>query len=974
MTSAKEKDWGVSTRALKAALGKGPPLVGIPTGTREDPFAITNNRSSSNRNEPTDHRAILNAQVLDLVAVYRQHLQLEKQRSDSWRAANISPQTMKDAQLIFDALLKIVIPQSKSPIVALYEHEIVSFRNHDRFRNGREDVEPRSVAKTLVEVAAMTKRFDDVTSRLSERIQTESTASSILQIQIALKRDNREKLAEAIDGFEALVNNILPSADAQMVAISGSYSISFSMQTESFAKSRVLNQVMHAVWDVSQQRDLADTPANASTDRILRRAMALIGSDLYTMQRHRQLLDILRSRSAQQAAGKGNQSLLSSILQGMSQSIANQYAGSNPEYMVQAQKRSLTAVLFPLIEAGNIAQSHGVIRQIIESESKVRRNYKSAEAATVIRAICELPKDQQYDLLKKITFGSRKDSPILHWMGYVRASEVPELVRKQTPDFGKHKSIPLSQDIVPVTDTALMLAHLAVELGDADALLKQIADHSQSDQRSAQLLTALVTILRDGDAASDKLSGFFIALLKSLRENNPPANDRNLQLPELEFLVITQAIHAGVIPKLADPLTNILKTYSMKAQQYDITSTINVVRTKAGIGRTAGGSVASPLRHFISVSVPWYQSTESLNMRPLHTINKEGWVSSSGGYNMNLLMLKYPVSGSFTFDALLRDGSYGDSDISYGGTVYRMAGWHSEARVGVLRSGPTTQIPITSIKKGQANREGLRITPETITVLCNNVPCLEDHSSASYPWACVVQNAYRATQWKGFRIAGNPIVPSEVNLLDPMLRGWATTGYDQLLPSTMLPTEDGKKSERSDITYGNAYEVRDNELSLQVQSGNTPGESMQYLRPLLHDETVSWQFFWETGVSEIHPMVGRVTFLLSENGTIPTYTPGVADLSTTHFIPPAQLEPQQKPIAGDVIPKDGEWNKISMTRKQDTVQVQLNGQTIAELPVTNQTARFGFSRPHGKSCRIKEMILTGDWPETLPANLMEKAK
>ena len=327
LTSAKEKDWGVSTRALKAALGKGPPLVGIPTGTREDPFAITNNRSSSNRNEPTDHRAILNAQVLDLVAVYRQHLQLEKQRSVSWRAANISPQTMKDAQLIFDALLKIVIPQSKSPIVALYEHEIVSFRNHDRFRNGREDVEPRSVAKTLVEVAAMTKRFDDVTSRLSERIQTESTASSILQIQIALKRDNREKLAEAIDGFEALVNNILPSADAQMVAISGSYSISFSMQTESFAKSRVLNQVMHAVWDVSQQRDLADTPANASTDRILRRAMALIGSDLYTMQRHRQLLDILRSRSAQQAAGKGNQSLLSSILQEMSQSIANQYAG-----------------------------------------------------------------------------------------------------------------------------------------------------------------------------------------------------------------------------------------------------------------------------------------------------------------------------------------------------------------------------------------------------------------------------------------------------------------------------------------------------------------------------------------------------------------------------------------------------------------------------------------------------------------------
>lgn len=977
VTSAKDKDWGASSRALKAALGHGPPLVGISTTTSGDAFAIANTRSSSNAPPPPDHTSELNAQVLELLSIYQQHLELEKTQDDSWKAANVSPQILTDADPIFAALLKIVIPQTKTPMVALYGREIASTRNYDRLGPMPTAMQPQSAAKTLAQVARLTGRIDDVSHWLAERIKTESLESATLRIQLALQKKNGSELTKAIDSFETILNDVLPGPDAEMASTVGSYSISSQMQTESFEKSRIVNSVLHAVWDVARQKDLKESPSAVSADRLLRRTIALIGSDRYTMNRHGQILSNLRSRSVQQAAVKGDQSLLSSILGGMTRSIAEQYAGSNPDSMAVAQKRTLQAILNRIIEEGSIAQSYGVVRQIIESHERVRPNYKSPEAATVMRAIAELPKEQQYPLLQKITLGDRNDAPVLHWMGFVRASEVPELVRRQTPDFEKHKLIPTSSEFVPIADTALMLVRIAADLGETDALIKLLKERSQDKLDTADLIAALALLTRDGEVALPQVSGTLEALLKKLSENKPTTDDRNLKFPELETVLVIQALNAGMTKQSANQFTQLLKTYSVRAQHNEMTAAIGSLRAQAGFGRTGGGSAASPLKHFVPVSVPWYGDPEAPNLQPLHTATPEGWVSSTGGYNVNLLMLRYPVTGSFTMSAQIKDGAWGEADVSYGGVLYQPAGWNKTASINLLRGSHEVSVPVENIEPGNVNNEALKVTPANITGLCNDVPYLNDRIASSHPWPAVTQYSYRTTQWKSFQITGQAVIPREVHLLDSMMRGWGTPSNARFLPSPLLPTEEGKMADEPVDPAPNVYQFADGELkfdALNLSGQFDQGDRLQYIRPLLEKEELTWQFFWKKGETEVHPMLGRVIFKLTDLGTRPQYTAAPGDLSTTTFTPAVDLEPELKLLAPDVTPKDDEWNTLSMLRSEDAVQIQLNGQTIAELPVTNQTARPGFYREPERSSQIKDMILTGDWPEVLPDNLMEKAE
>ena len=149
---------------------------------------------------------------------------------------------------------------------------------------------------------------------------------------------------------------------------------------------------------------------------------------------------------------------------------------------------------------------------------------------------------------------------------------------------------------------------------------------------------------------------------------------------------------------------------------------------------------------------------------------------------------------------------------------------------------------------------------------------------------------------------------------------------------------------------------------------------MQYLRPLLDGEELTWKFFWKQGESEVHPMIGRTTFVLSDQGTQPSYTAVATDLSTIKLIKAADTQERPSYLAPKVSPQNDAWNTIKMVRRGDVIQLHLNGQKVVELPVTNQTAKIGFSRDADRNCRIKDMILTGDWPETLPNNLMQRAE
>ena len=977
-TLAKQNDWKGSARAFKAALGQGPPLVGISKATSVDAFAINNNQSSYNPSSTTNQASLTDAEVLQLLKTYEDHLQLQHMGNQSPGTNQVTAEVRQDADYIFEALLQVVIPQSQSPKVVLYGEEIASSTGYDNSSNTLRNSQVNSAIKTLTKVALLTNRFDDVHHRLTERITAPTVESTTLQIHLALQKKNGTELTKAINLLESVLDKTLPSADAKTVNSNRSISITSQMQAASFEKSRVLNQILHAVWDVAKQDDLAGSPAATSTDRILARTMALIGSDVYTMQRHSQINQTLKDPLAKKSASNGRQSLFSSVIQGMARAIENQHATNHAVAAAEAQKKSLQPVLNSLIQTGNLKTSHGLVRQVIESEKQIRRDYTSVDATNAMQAIAKLPPDQQYDLLLKITLGDRKDAPVLHWMGFVRASEVPELVRQQTPHFGMHKAIPVCSDMVPIADTALMLTQVAAELGKTDALVKTLKSRSKQKLDTADQISMLARLAANGESAVPEMSEALKALVDRLRQNRPATDDRKIQIPELELVLISQVIKAGETSKFVDEFLTELRHFAIRAHQYQIISALGILRGSTNFGPTAGASVSSPLQHFISMSVPSSTDVEAANLRPMHAINSEGWVSSTGGYNVNLLLLKYPVTGSFTMTAEIKDGWWAESDVSYGGVLYQPNGWNKLALIRVLRGGKPIPVPVKNAKFGDVDTETLKITPDKTQGLCNGEVYAQDRSTSSYPWPAVSQHFYRTSQWKNFKITGNPVIPRQVHLLDSTLRGWTALGNNHLLPPHLLLAKEGKQASKSaNSVNSKTYLFKDGELIFNAKklSGHfDQGGQMQYLRPLLDGEELTWKFFWKQGESEVHPMIGRTTFVLSDQGTQPSYTAVATDLSTIKLIKAADTQERPSSLAPKVSPQNDAWNTIKMVRRGDVIQLHLNGQKVVELPVTNQTAKIGFSRDADRNCRIKDMILTGDWPETLPNNLMQRAE
>lgn len=976
INSAKQEDWATSARAFRAALGQGPPLTGIASTSRGDAFAINTNRSSSNVSQQPDDRAILTSEVLNLIGIYRKHLGLVKANPDIWKSKNQTDEQKQVTNLIFDALLNVVLPESLTAQVVLYNKGVLSTRDYDRFSSSNGNVEFDSAAQLLAEVAKQSGRLDDVKKRLNTRADQTSREATSLGVHLAAQHDDPTQLRNAIEAFEQSVHTDLPSPDAEMVSNSGSYSITSQVQAESFAKSRLINMVLNAVWDVSRGSKAQDEQVTIGVDRLLRRTTALIGSDRYTMSRHRQILSIIQSRSVQDAAAIGDQSLMSSILQGITNSISSRYSASDAKTIARQKQQTLTQLLGKLSEAGNLAKSHGLIRQIIESQAMNQPDYKSSYVASTLISISKLPQADQYEFLKKITLGDRDDDEVMHWMGFVRAANVPELVRAQTPNYGQHENLPLASHVAPISDSALMLAKLAVETGQAEELMKTLRARSQQPIDDAALIATLVQLNAMENDGFAELEDTYKAMLSDLKKNKPTSDDRELKIPELQILLTIQAMDRGMPANLADQLTNVLKSYSVHAQKNPLTALLGAVRATAGFGRTSGGTVQSPLKHFVAYSIPWYSDAESESIRSLHAVNQAGWVSSTSGYNVNLLMLKYPVTGSFAMSASIKDGSWGEANVSYGGILYQPAGWNKQAIVNVLRGSNEVKVPVENIVSGQVNVEGLEVTPEKITGLCNDVAYIEDLSTTSFPWPAVSQYAYRTTQWKDFRIEGSPVIPRQVSLLDATLRGWGTPSYSRL-PPHKIP-DPAKVDEEEDVT-SSAY---DYQLENEILSYDAPdpsdsydsGHHLQYLRPLLDGETITWKFYWEEGETETHPSIGRVIFRLSKQGVLPTYTPATQDLSSQGFVSHDKLDPLPDPIATDNVPVNKEWNSVTLVRQGDAVQFKLNGKLVSKVSVTNQTARPGFHRASQMNSKIKEMILTGDWPETLPENLMERSE
>ncbi|MCA9057326.1 MAG: DUF1583 domain-containing protein, partial [Planctomycetaceae bacterium] len=210
------------------------------------------------------------------------------------------------------------------------------------------------------------------------------------------------------------------------------------------------------------------------------------------------------------------------------------------------------------------------------------------------------------------------------------------------------------------------------------------------------------------------------------------------------------------------------------------------------------------------------------------------------------------------------------------------------------------------------------------------------------------------------RIVGEPVVPDEISLSsDPELRHWLpyfdeAIGYNSARWG-FLPDPEGT---------GMIVGRRDRSLT-----GSSAESLLRYMRPMMEDGTIEYEFRYEPGEFAVHPALGRLAFLLQPDGMrlhwITDDRYDATDVAPENSFVPERWEKRPLPL------RAGEWNRLQLSVVDSTVAINLNGSPICELtlPATISGSRrvFGFFRYADQSdVQVRNVTMRGDWPKSVP--------
>lgn len=1030
-SAAKNGDYELSTEALVLALSSGPPLRSNVGTTSDDAFALNRNNSNPLGRETVDPTMTeLTESLQQIIDLYSgavgkelvprstrstpspygfanpfgfmmEIAEASKKKDDKDDSKKPRPASEQEVKLIADALQKIVLPEKRMDVVYDYAKPIVSTSNYDQF-NGQDlsALQPKSAALAMCRAAAISGQSDQLKQALELRTAKGGDKKQIatLLVLAAHATEDTKSLEVALDALEEAFKSDLPQP-TETKAFDQLRSISSQMQSESFKKSEIINQVLTAVGPLMQHTNVDSDSDDAKTSFItpeisrrandlLLRTISLIGSDAYTSQRHRTVATLLRQQMMLFAKNGGQMKEVERLVDAEIKDVRKQYENygySNDKDRENAVRSVIQNMLTNYAKKGFAVALPNLIRA--ESKPQSRTNLQSQQTQNLLLQLAKSDKQQQFDALKGIALGTDVDDPVLHVGSFLQYSEPPEMLKEQMKDWDAAKSLPVCGNDVPIVDSLLVLADLAAELGQSESLAKEIQERSHSPTDDAALAAAIVRLAGAKDDPAEILEQIkptFVAMAKKLSDEKPTKQTKDKAFPVLAYFLTVRLTDSGYAADDVQQALRDLTVYAHRGNYHTITSLISRSLANQGVGRTANGQIGSPLKHFVSVPLNANHISGVAGLKPLYRMRPDGALSGTGGLGNTMLMFRYPVVGNFTLAADIDSSNSGDAGLTTGGILYPPASWNKSAKLSAIGSSGNSLFPVPSMKKFKQNTHAIKVSPTETIASCNDRDYVTDLTATSFPWVGLTRDMQRTSLITNIKLSGDITIPREVNLIDPTLRGWMQSGYmgmaDPLLPI-------GPKQKKEEILKGRkkaaeklekeipegVWTVKDGELHLKKvtdQRNRYDGESkLMYMRPLLDGETVTASFWWKKGEFDLHPGVGRTFFHLSDKGTYPTW--GYSQAELMQQIPTAKPVSKTDRLAPDVQPKDDDWNEVVFKRTGELVSVSLNGKEIVEFKTT-EPPRIGFQRQATRNVRIRSIKLTGDWPEKMPADLLEK--
>lgn len=502
-------------------------------------------------------------------------------------------------------------------------------------------------------------------------------------------------------------------------------------------------------------------------------------------------------------------------------------------------------------------------------------------------------------------------------------------------------------------------------------------------------------------------------VLKQTGGDEPSGASRQ-QSNTVGSVVTFDSTKADIAPRLQTVLSEAVLAAACFDRPWLRTSGYQLLTAQTYFGHGLGSPVVAPfLQEARAVAVMWLNpefTSDTLREEPLKSwivasgedavrhaagaergiwLSHQGHVTHLSGPRSSSLLFRYPLSGEFEFSVEAQQGGAAPTDgcLTYNGlqilahlgsrslTIHDVdSARYQNAPAPFLRRSSTPESDAAAF-----NRLSIRADHNNWTFLVNGHPVWEDRSgSTSSPWLGLRAFGDRNPVFRNLRLAGSPEIPREVRLIgNNSMRGWQSTFFQEGQPTfaTQPPNEDG--STPFVVTPDIDWFVVDGLLiaeKVQTPSPINLQSLLRYHRPLLDGETLTYEFMYTPDETLVHPAVGRLAFLLTPSGIRAHWITDGEHEWTGLEVDNAIIEPVFRRARPQL--KTDDWNQMQVAIADGAIRLTLNSEVIYERPLESSAGtQFGlFRNPLDSGVQVRNVVLTGGWPESLPDDLLAPAR
>lgn len=631
------------------------------------------------------------------------------------------------------------------------------------------------------------------------------------------------------------------------------------------------------------------------------------------------------------------------------------------QFIRESEHRNALSLLGQIVDAG------------IGSYQEQREGFPAATGA-VSRTLRQLDADEQYELLYKWTMPSDGRDNIRLLSVPVPQSSSPKVFARELGERPRDETFQVSQiyGIKGFFSTGWTLAEAANELGRLSRLIEEVKTLAETNVESAAELLIMLQLF-DTRPPVEELSAKLKELSSSYSIKEAEKQPANVSLNDAA-IALAALKHEQLRPD-AEAVLKAMSTTLNRQKESDLRRIIRYLHASA-VQLTRGVSGAeilynNQLKYWSPVSgTTAYHSVNAAI--PAMWLTHEHHILHLTGTSNDVLFFKYPLTGDFEFTCESQEGGDigTDGGLVYNGLQFEALGrvdyvniWDADLKFQIQRPNHFTR----NEKSPTFNRISIRSKEDEFHFMANLHPIFRQKSQARpSPWLGLRSFAFRRPMFRNFKITGKPMIPRSVNMLvGETLQGWQTDFFNETQP----PFEGERGSDYD-------WDLIDKQLQApkREQGGGPSTQSLiHYQRPLLNEDTVTYEFFHQPGEYEVHPAFGRLAFLLEPRGIrVHWITDGPLEWTGLKQ-DNAALEPLNRRGPRPFPLKEADWNKLSMTRKDGKLLISLNEELVYERDIDFEgDEQFGLFRYRTESAvKVRNAQMTGNWPEALPEELYD---